>query len=76
MLNLPRERFDQEAQAMRNKLLAWRFAVLGKVKLNPGFADRTLEDRLNQIGLPLLAVARDRQVRAAIRRSMESECPS
>lgn len=56
-LNLPRAQFDREARELRNRLLAWRFLSVGTLKINPKLADRELEDRANQIGLPLLAVA-------------------
>ena len=65
-LNLPRERFDSEALALRNRLLAWRFANIGRIKLDPFLADPELEDRANQIGLPLLAVARTDETRRRI----------
>ena len=65
-LSLPRRQFDAEALALRNKLLAWRFANVGKITIDPTLADPGLEDRSNQIGLPLLAVARSKHVRARI----------
>ena len=69
-LNPPRRQFNNEALALRNKLLAWRFANFGKVKLNPGLADPRLEDRLNQIGLPLLAVAPGQSTTSIIRMAL------
>jgi len=64
--NLPRQRFDRESLALRNRLLAWRFASLGAFHVNPAHADPRLEDRANQIGLPLFAVARTPERRAVI----------
>jgi len=65
-LTLPRRQFDAEALAIRNRLLAWRFANFGQVKIDPTLADPSLEDRLNQIGLPLLAIARTESAQARI----------
>jgi hypothetical protein len=65
-LNLPRLQFDAEAAALRNRLLAWRFLNYGRARINPALADAELEDRLNQIGLPLLAVAPDEATRQRI----------
>jgi hypothetical protein len=56
-ISLPRETFDREALALRNRMLAYRFAYWGSVKIDPKHADPGLEDRSNQIGLPLLAVS-------------------
>lgn len=59
-INLPRAQFDCESLGLRNRLLSYRFARLGQIKINPEDADPRVEDRLNQIGLPLCAVAGDR----------------
>lgn len=64
--NLPRVEFDAEAKALRNRMLGWRFANYGKFAIDPQLADEDLEDRLNQIGLPLLAVAPDDETRERI----------
>ncbi len=58
-LNLPRARFDAEALALRNRLLGWRFLRLSSFAVNPEHHDSRLEDRGNQIGSPLLAIAGD-----------------
>ncbi len=67
-INLPKVEFYSEALTLRNQLLAWRCANLGKISVDPAQADPELEDRLNQIGAALFAVAgnpgRDRIVRA------------
>ena len=65
-LNLPRAQFDHEALALRNKLLAWRFANHGRIRIDPGLADPSLEDRANQIAIPLLSVAESGAARAVI----------
>jgi hypothetical protein len=58
-LNLPRARFDAKALALRNRLLWWRFTRLGTFRIDPAHYDATLEDRANQIGAPLIAMAGD-----------------
>lgn len=65
-LNLPRARFDAEALVLRNRLLAWRLATVGAITIDPNLADPDLEDRANQIGLPLLAVAGSAERRALV----------
>ncbi len=75
-LNLTRAKFDAEALALRNRLLAWRFANLGRIWIDPILADPELDDRLNQIGLPLLSVSPSAdsraQIVAALRRQQNS----
>lgn len=58
-LNLPRTRFDAEALELRNRLLGWRFSRLGTFEIDSAYHDPRLEDRGNQIGAPLLAIAGD-----------------
>ncbi len=65
-LNLPRAAFDAEAVALRNRLLGWRFLNLDRITIRPDLADPALEDRANQIGLPLLSIARTDEDRARI----------
>ncbi len=65
-LSLPRQRFSREALELRNMLLAWRFANRGRISIDPTLADPDLEDRYNQIGLPLLSVARTADTRRQI----------
>lgn len=65
-LSLPRERFDAEALALRNRLLAWRFANYGRIAIDPRLADVHLEDRFNQIGLTLLAISPTAETRKII----------
>jgi len=71
-INLPPDRFDREARTLRNRLLTWRFTNYASVKLDPKLANKNLEDRLNQIGLPLFAVARHEDARAAIRKALQN----
>lgn len=56
-ISLPRTRFDAEALRLRNRLLAWRFANLGAIAVNEEHADTGLEDRANQLALPLMRIA-------------------
>ena len=72
-INLPRRRFDDESRALRNKLLAWRCCNLAKVAISPALADPTLEDRFNQIGLPLLSLARTDEDRRLIRAALAGQ---
>ena len=65
-LCLPRTEFDRQALELRNRLLAFRFANCQRLTTDLSLADPRLEDRMNQIGLPLLAVAQSPEVRGAI----------
>lgn len=65
-ISLPKREFDAEALRLRNKLLAWRFANLGEIVTNPDHADPRLEDRGNQLGASLYAVARTSEGRARV----------
>lgn len=65
-LNLPRSVFERQALELRNRLLAYRFANCRKITIDPTMADPRLEDRMNQIGLPLLAVAQCKGTRDII----------
>ncbi len=65
--NLPRLRFDAEALELRNKLTLWRFHNWHRAKLNPALEVANVEDRLNQIAVPLLSIVRDETVQASIR---------
>lgn len=58
-INLPRREFDEQSLSLRNRLLAWRFSHFGSIRIDPTLADPGLEDRQNQIGVPLLSVARE-----------------
>ena len=43
-ISLPRAQFDAEALVLRTRLLAWRFANHGKIKIDPTLASPELED--------------------------------
>jgi hypothetical protein len=64
-LNLP-DRQRDEARALRNMLLAYRFAHQATTKIDPTAYDATLSPRTNQIIAPLLSVIDDATVRASI----------
>lgn len=64
-INLPRAQ-EEEALALRNKLLLYRFRNRLAVTPDPALARPGLEPRLNQILLPLLAVAPTRALRDAL----------
>ncbi len=64
-ISLP-EAFENEARALRNKLLLFRFRTLPRCRPNEAFVDRSLEPRLNQVFVPLLSIIDDAAVRLEI----------
>ena len=64
--NLLRSQFDAAALALRNKLLRWRFERYRQVQLDPLLAVEGMEDRLNQIGIPLLSTVSCNKARSEI----------
>lgn len=64
-LNLPPS-YREEALALRNKLLMYRFRNWGRYQLTDRFRIKGMEPRLNQILAPLLAIAADDESRDAI----------
>lgn len=56
--NIP-DCFWDEALAIRNKLLMFRFRNKGKSKIKPELEDRSIEPRLNQIAVPLMSIVDD-----------------
>jgi len=65
-INLPDLQKD-DALALRNKLLMYRFRARTTVTLDAVQADPAFEPRMNQILMPLLAVAADETLRHAVR---------
>ena len=55
-----------EAQELRNRLLAWRFATCRTVAVDPTRAIDGLSPRGNQMALPLLSLVDDKDTRTAI----------
>lgn len=70
-LNLPDSQAE-EALALRNKLLQYRFDHFHSTRLNETFADPTLSPRVNQILLPLLSLIPDAAVRKDIQESIRT----
>jgi hypothetical protein len=65
-INLPSE-MREEALALRNKLLHFRFCTLLETRLNTDRVKRNLEPRLNQIALPLLSLVDEESLVGSIR---------
>jgi hypothetical protein len=65
-INLPDEHKD-EARALRNKLLAYRFKERLGVSINASLYDPTLTPRANQVTLPLLSLLDNARLRDATR---------
>jgi hypothetical protein len=64
-IHLP-DTMKQEAQELRNRLLAWRFATRHRVCIDPSRAIQALSPRGNQMALPLLSLIDDPELRHAI----------
>lgn len=55
--------YHEEAQALRNKLLLYRFRNFGRTRDVEALVDTALEPRLNQIFAPLMSVVADWRIR-------------
>lgn len=64
-VHLP-DAMKMEAQALRNRLLAWRFTARHEVRIDPVRAVPGLSPRGNQMALPLLSLVDDHELREAI----------
>lgn len=64
-VHLPDE-MKVEARALRNRLLAWRFAARHQVRIDPARAIDGLSPRGNQMALPLLSLVDEPDLREAI----------
>ena len=60
-INLP-PTYQDEARALRNKLLMYRFHNRMRLKANAELVDHSLEPRLNQVFVPLLSIIDDEGV--------------
>lgn len=69
-INLP-DSWKQEACAIRNKLLTYRFRTYGTLSTDQSLASDTRLARTNQMLLPLLAVIQDEQIRRDIEAFVE-----
>lgn len=65
-ININHKIFDQEALTLRNQLLLWGVRHRGKLQIDEKTIDNSIEDRLNQIAMPLLSVIKDNTVRKKI----------
>lgn len=65
-INLPAS-YKEEALAIRNKLLLFRFRNRGKQLPTEALVDRSIEPRLNQIFVPLLSIINDQSAREQIK---------
>jgi hypothetical protein len=65
-LNLPLSQ-EEDALELRNKLLGYRLRERSRITLDASLADPRLEARTNQILLPLLSVAPNKEVQQSIR---------
>ena len=65
-INLPLS-FRDEALALRNKLLMYRFQNWGRYVPSEKLVDRSIEPRLNQIFVPLLSIIDDENALKEVR---------
>ena len=65
-INLPSV-YKEEARALRNKLLLFRFRNVGKTGVIDNLVDHHIEPRLNQIFVPLLSIIDDKKLRTELR---------
>lgn len=65
-INLP-EIQKEEACALRNKLLLYRFQTLEHVRINKELVDPSISPRLNQILVPLLSIIENDAIKKEIR---------
>ena len=64
-VHLP-DAMKEEAQELRNRLLAWRFAARHHVRIDPARAIPGLSPRGNQMALPILSLVDEPKLRDAI----------
>lgn len=65
-INLPDYQKD-EAQALRNKLLMYRFRNVDRICIDESLVDPSLSPRVNQVLVPLLSVVENEDTRQGIR---------
>jgi hypothetical protein len=71
-IHLP-DTLHEEALALRNRLLAWRFHARHRVAIDPSRAVAGVAPRLNQTALPLLSIVDDPELRERIARELVGE---
>ena len=65
------DEFWAKALEIRNKLLFWRFKKYGKFQLNPNHRIAGIENRLNQIIMPILSITEDQVLIKDIQESIK-----
>ncbi|MDA1190060.1 MAG: hypothetical protein O3A46_00070 [Candidatus Poribacteria bacterium] len=68
-INLP-DVFWDEATAIRNRLLMFRFRHVGKHHASPDLVDRSIEPRMNQVFVPLLSIIDDEETLSDLKATM------
>jgi hypothetical protein len=63
--------FGDEAQAIRNMLLQWRFDKYRDVQLRPECINESIEPRLNQVMMPLASIIEDQTMLNELRKFAE-----
>lgn len=63
-INIDLDAFYKESLEIRNKLTLWRFRNFGKKRINEAFRLPNVEDRINQIMLPLASIIEDEMIMA------------
>jgi len=63
--------FWDEAQTIRNQLLAFRFKHYDQTELKIKYANTNIEDRIRQISTPLLSTIEDKSIRTEINMFLE-----
>lgn len=72
-INLP-SGYEEEALALRNKLLLFRFRYFGAFRPNNNLADPSMEPRVNQILAPLLSIVENKQAQRKLRKVARQYC--
>lgn len=70
-INLP-PIYQEEALALRNKLLMYRFRNYGKFEPSESLVDRSIEPRLNQVFVPLLSIIDNKKMQKELKRIAKS----
>lgn len=69
-INLPKV-YEEEAQSLRNNLLLYRFKTFHDTHINPSFVNPTVDNRINQIFVPLMSITKDKTVCAELAKRQE-----
>lgn len=71
-INLPRAQ-KEEALALRNKLLMYRFLEFGRTAIDAALYEKGVSARTNQILIPLLSLTKEEETRRAITEHMRGK---